>query len=472
MYILTGWLIARCLGLIYAIAFASLGVQVLGLMGHDGILPAATLIQYLNEHLGVQRFWALPTLCWFNASDAFLLFLCWGGFACSLLLAVGVVPRIMAFIAWVFYLSLVSVGRDFLGFQWDSLLLEAGFLVIFLTPSAVVIWLLRWLIFRLMLESALVKLISGDPHWRDLTALTYHYWTQPLPNIISWYAAQLPLWFQKLSVVIMFAIELVFPFFIFFGRRARLIAFWGIAGLQFIIMLTGNYCSFNLLALVIALSLLDDAALKRFIPSIWQERIKPKPGKFKRAGVVLQWVLASLIAVITLAQFFMMLMEKWPPAPVMAVMNAASPLRSINSYGLFAMMTTNRMEIVIEGSNDGQIWLPYAFKWKPGDLNEAPKWAAPHQPRLDWQMWFASLGNFRQDPWIINFQQRLLEGSKPVLHLLAHDPFDGHPPKYIRAIGYEYRFTDMAQHKATGQWWQRTYKEAYSPVLTLENFQK
>ena len=238
--------------------------------------PVIFCISSLNKK--GNRFWAAPTLCWFNSSDAFLLFLCWGGAVLSILFLMGIMPRLSAFLLWLFYLSLTVAGQDFLGFQWDNLLLEAGFLLIFLVPhpfkiqfkpsvrpSIVVIWLFRWLLFRLMFESGMVKLLSGDPNWSHLTALTYHYWTQPLPNMISWYANQWPLWFQKLSCGILFGIEIFSPFLIFGGCWCRLIAFFAITGLQLIIILTGNYCFFNLLAIGLCLTLLEDEHFSRVI---------------------------------------------------------------------------------------------------------------------------------------------------------------------------------------------------------------
>ena len=269
--IITAWIFSRWMALVYLAAFWSLGVQVLGLIGSHGILPTGEFLHFIGQEEAASRFWSAPTLCWFNDSDGFLLFLCWGGVALSLLFLMGVMPALTAFLLWLFYLSLTVVGQEFLGFQWDNLLLEAGFLLVFLSPqflrvhfkpsvrpSIIVIWLFRWVLFRLMFESGLVKLLSGDTHWSHLTALTYHYWTQPLPNAVSWYANQLPLWFQKLSCALLLGIELFIPFFIFCGRWGRLIAFFGITGLQLLILITGNYCFFNLLAIGLCLTLLED----------------------------------------------------------------------------------------------------------------------------------------------------------------------------------------------------------------------
>lgn len=303
--VISSWLFIRWMALIYLVAFWSLAAQIIGLVGSHGVLPAGDFLHFIFQDAGSRRFWVAPTLCWLNHSDAFLLFLSWGGVVLSILLLIGVMPVLMAFLLWFFYLSLTVVGQDFLAFQWDNLLLEAGFLLIFLAPypwliqkkpsvrpSVIIIWLLRWLLFRLMFESGLVKLLSGDLNWSHLTALTYHYWTQPLPNVVSWYANQLPLWFQKFSCAVMFVIELFIPFFIFCGRWPRLIAFFGISGLQLLIILTGNFCFFNLLAIALCLTLLEDEHYKKFISILPIGRIigdffqisLPTEGKVREGG--------------------------------------------------------------------------------------------------------------------------------------------------------------------------------------------
>jgi hypothetical protein len=439
------------MALIYLAAFWSLGVQVLGLIGHHGILPTIDFLQYVRQEEGTNRFWAAPTLCWFNNSDGFLLFLCWGGAVLSILFLIGLMPAISAFLLWLFYLSLTVVGQEFLGFQWDNLLLEAGFLLIFLVPrpfkihnkpsvrpSIVVIWLLRWLLFRLTFESGLVKLLSGDTNWAHFTALTYHYWTQPLPNVISWYANQLPLWFQKLSCAIMFVIELFIPFLIFCGRWGRLIAFFGITGFQILIILTGNYCFFNLLAIGLCLTLLEDEHLS-FLGMA-------SPKAISQGGILYKIVTGFVAAVVLIVSSGLMansFLHLPLPKPVEKLIVGVSPLRSINNYGLFAVMTTERNEIILEGSNDGEHWLPYEFRYKPGDINQVPRWVMPHQPRLDWQMWFAALGTWRENQWLMALMARLLQGESSVTALLAVNPFAGHPPRYIQAAYWEYHFTDF-----------------------------
>ena len=504
---LARWIFLRSLGLIYLAAFVSLWVQIIGLVGSNGILPANAAMETMRQradaqHLGLERYHLVPTLCWFKATDRFLTFQCVAGATLAVLLIVGVAPAPCLFLLWLIYLSLATVCREFLGFQWDNLLLETGFLAIFLAPlqlwprssraappSRLVLWLLRWLLFKLMFQSGCVKLLSGDPAWRKLTALTFHYETQPLPTWIGWYAHQLPAWAQRASASAMFGIELFVPFLIFAPRRPRQLACLVLVVFQALIFLTGNYCFFNLLTVALCLLLLDDAALKAFLPARLRESLSPGERAFPRAktspanGVredarppVRKWPvqatmpLAAIAVVTALLQFSSVFRVPVPwPRPFLASYGWLEPFRSFNSYGLFAVMTTARPEIIIEGSNDGVTWLAYEFKYKPGDINRRPGFVEPHQPRLDWQMWFAALGTYRRNPWLVNFCVRLLQGSPQVLGLLERNPFPDAPPRYIRAVAYDYRFTDLATRRKTGAWWRRQEKGAYLPAFSLDD---
>jgi len=473
--IFSAWFFSRWMALVYLIAFWSLAVQILGLVGSHGILPITNFLHFAAQDLGVNCYWEQPTLCWLNNSDGFLLFLSWCGVILSILLLMGVTPALTAFLLWLFYMSLTVAGQDFLGFQWDNLLLEAGFLLIFLfpqpwridhkpsvRPSTIIIWLFRWLLFRLIFESGMVKFLSGDINWSHLTALTYHYWTQPLPNMFSWYANQLPLWFQKLSCALVLGVEVFIPFLILCGRWCRLIAFFGITGLQLLIILTGNYCFFNLLTIGLCLTLLEDEHFKFF--SILQIE------KVKEGGIfytILTGVVAAIVLVVSLGLMADSFLHVPLPKPVEKLITVASPMRSINNYGLFAVMTTQRDEIVLEGSNDGEQWLPYEFRFKPGDVNQTPRWATPYQPRLDWQMWFASLGSWRDNQWLMALMVRLLQGEPSVVHLLANDPFKDHPPKYIQATFWDYHFTDLKTKGSNGPWWHREIIGLYCPTISL-----
>jgi predicted DCC family thiol-disulfide oxidoreductase YuxK/uncharacterized membrane protein YphA (DoxX/SURF4 family) len=476
-YRLASDLFLRFVGLCYLAAFVSLWVQVRGLIGSRGILPVAELLDAVRAQAGGARWDLFPTLCWLDAGDRFLNLLCGAGAAASLLALAGVAPAWSLLVCWASYLSLSVAGQVFLEFQWDTLLLETGLLAIFLAPrglrlsraatppSPLVLFLLRWLLFRLIFASGYVKLASGDPAWRNLSALRYHYETQPLPPWSAWFMHQLPAWFQTISCLVMFGIELGAPFLVFAPRRLRLFAFGALVFLQVAIASTGNYAFFNLLALALAVLLADDAVF----PQRWQRRQAegmaagrrwPRPVVALVAGVVLLVSGAQTAAMVLRPRSF--------PAPVVRVARAIQPFRSVNGYGLFAVMTTSRPEISIEGSDDGVTWRPYAFRWKPGDPARRPRFVAPHQPRLDWQMWFAALGSAEESPWLLRFVGRLLEGSPEVLSLLAGNPFPGRPPRYIRAVLYDYRFTDVGQRRATGAWWRREETGLYLPVISRE----
>ncbi|MBI1882952.1 MAG: lipase maturation factor family protein [Chlamydiae bacterium] len=480
-YFLTRWIFLRGLGLIYFIAFVSLGIQVLGLIGENGISPAKLFLKAVQEHFGGKVYNLLPTLGWINTSDVFLKFLCWGGAIASGLLILGIFPALMVFISWALYLSLTVLGQQFLSFQWDILLLETGFLAIFFAPFQIlprlsrespppktILWLIRWCLFRLMFESGCVKLLSGDSCWKDLTALRFHYETQPLPTWIGWYFHQAPLWFQKISCATMFGVELIAPFFIFLPRRLRLIGFFLLTSLQILIALTGNYCFFNLLTFLLCLSLLDDASIRPFIPKFLRKQLylQKRKSNFYRSFITLP--LAFIIFSIGSIQVIQLFDKKFSlPSWVQKPIKWIDPFQIVNPYGLFAVMTKERPEIIIEGSDDGENWQAYEFKWKPGDLSQKPLFVAPHQPRLDWQMWFAALGNVRSNRWLLNFMARLLEGSPEVLKLLAKNPFPDTPPHYMRAELYDYHFTDLETKRKEGTWWTRERKGLYCPPISL-----
>ena len=511
-HFLVRWLFLRSLAVIYLIAFISLWSQIIGLVGENGILPAKSTMENLRRqvttaNIGFERYHLFPTLCWFSASDRSLQWQCAVGVLLSVFLLVGVAPAPCLFLLWLIYLSLSTICREFLGFQWDILLLETGFLAIFFAPltlfphlvrpvssraaglpqvsqkqrlarslappSRTVLWLLRWLLFCLMFQSGCVKLLSGDPTWHNLTALTFHYETQPLPTWIGWYAHQLPVWFQKASTALMFGIELAVPFLIFAPRRPRFLGCLALIALQIFIFLTGNYCFFNLLTIALCFTLLDDAVLMRFLPKkIMCASFPPLPSTLHARLTWLRRIASLALACVflgtSLLQFSSMFRLPIPwPNPIIAAYQWLSPFRTFGSYGLFAVMTTSRPEIIVEGSNDGVTWFEYEFKYKPGDLKRRPKFVAPHQPRLDWQMWFAALSDYRRNPWFVNFCVRLLQGSPEVLALVERNPFPNAPPRYIRAVVYDYHFTDFATRRKTGAWWRRELKGDYLPTISL-----
>ena len=478
----------RALGLIYLIAFVSFWVQVDGLVGSNGILPVNQFLPTVREQLGQGAYSLLPTLCWFNADNAFLHFLCGGGVVLSLFLIFGIAPAISLFALFAFYLSLTIAGQVFLSFQWDILLLETGFLSIFLAPwqlwqkrgqeppvSRAALFLLKLLLFKLMVMSGVVKLTSGDDCWWNLTALDYHYWSQPLPTIFGWWADQHPEWFKHFSVGFCMAVEIIAPFFIWAPRRPRLIAAGLMIFLQLVIALTGNYCFFNLLTLALCLLLIDDAVWRRNVRqdnravraySSGAPSDRALPSRLLMYGAIIMIIVSLPINAWLVFTAFKPDAE-WPRRLAFAYEHL-EPFRIVNGYGLFRVMTKDRREIVIEGSADGIDWLPYEFKWKPGNVMRAPGWCAPHQPRLDWQMWFAALGTPERNPWFIRLAICLLEGKPDVIRLFAHDPFPNQPPRYVRAILYRYRFTTAKEHRQTGAWWKSQELREYLPAVSLE----
>jgi predicted DCC family thiol-disulfide oxidoreductase YuxK len=463
--LVTRWFL-RCLGAIYFIAFVSLELQIAGLIGARGILPAGVFFDAVRENYGAAAWLRVPTVFLIASGNLALKVGCVAGALASLAVIAGILRRVALALAFVLYLSLVHAGQTFLSFQWDFLLLEAGFLAIFLVPLSGRVWLFRWLLFRLMLLSGTAKLLSGDPNWRNLTALQYHYLTQCLPTPFAWYFYQLPAGFQKFSVVFMFFVELVVPFLMFAPRRVRFFAAAMTVMLQLLIFITGNYTFFNLLAMALCLMLLDDAAMRSFARRGVNAQTPRRswPNRFQRAVTL---VLVAAILLVSGSQL-LEVFTGTAPRPAEAALNWIAPFGIVNTYGLFAVMTTSRPEIIVEGSNDGQTWLEYGFRYKPGDLKRAPAWVQPHQPRLDWQMWFAALSSYRAQPWFVNFMVRLLEGSPDVLALLAKNPFPAAPPRYIRAQVYDYYFTSFEERRATGNWWRREPKGVYFPVVSLK----
>ncbi len=469
-YTLVSWVFLRVFGAIYVAAFASLSVQILGLIGHDGILPARDFFEAAHQALGSGAYRLLPSLFWVSSSDTALVAATIVGMVLGLLVVVDRWTRPALIGLFALYLSCVYAGQDFMSFQWDSLLLEAGFLAIFLTGgSRIVVWLYRWLVFRYVFTAGLVKLLSGDPSWRNLTALEYHFWSQPLPTPLAWYAAQLPSWLLVAGTAATLAVELGSVFLIFLPRRMRAVAAGCILLFQSLIVLTGNYNFFNLLTMLLCIFLFDDAALGRVMPRAFESlarRRVPLPGG---AATVIAAMLAVLVVPVGLNRIWQTVARADLPA-LGALTRAVSPWLIVNPYGLFAVMTTTRPEIVIEGSADGKEWREYVFRYKPGPLSRPALWNIPHQPRLDWQMWFAALGSMRENPWIVMLMWRLLQGSAPVLALLESNPFADAPPKYVRAQLYDYRFADRPTHFSTGQWWVRRSEGLYFPQVSTVDF--
>jgi predicted DCC family thiol-disulfide oxidoreductase YuxK len=467
---LVAFLFLRLFGLIYLAAFISFGLQAQGLIGSHGIEPLAQLVDAADARVGPARFWLMPMVFWWSASDLTIAAVCWAGAALSLLLVCNVLPRLSLALLYVLYLSLLYGGQDFMTYQWDTYLLEAGFLALLLSfATAPGICLLRWLLFRFMFMSGVVKLLSGDPNWWNLSALSYHFLTQPLPTPLAWYAAHLPAGLLKFATGGTFVVELILPFLIFCPRRLRFLAAFGILLFQCCIVLTGNYNWFNLQTMVLCLPLFDDAALQKALPQRFLRLLLPRAQSHAPTGAlrILIGAVALLLVVCSLVQMDARFGGN-PPAVAQTVDRLVEPLRIVSGYGLFAVMTTARDEIVIEGSDDGIYWREYEFRYKPGDLAGRPRWNIPHQPRLDWQMWFAALEDPRGLRWFAGFLQRVLENEPAVMALLARNPFPDKPPLYVRARFYDYSYVGP-EDKARGLWWARRSLGLYFPEVRLKS---
>jgi predicted DCC family thiol-disulfide oxidoreductase YuxK len=468
-YDLVSFLFLRLFGLIYLSAFVSFGVQALGLIGSHGILPLADLIDVIGARIGPERFYLMPMVFWWNASDVAIQAVCWVGAGLSLLLVFNLRPRLSLLLLYLLYLSLLYGGQDFMTYQWDTFLLEGGFLALLLSFATVPgVWLLRWLLFRFLFMSGMVKLLSADPNWWNLSALSYHFLTQPLPTPVAWYAAHLPLSVLKVLTGGTFFVELMLPFLIFCPRRLRFFAAFGILVLQSCIAITGNYNWFNLQTMLLCLLLFDDAALQKMLPRRLAQLLPHHAQQHapRRPVTVIVGALALLIVFCSLVQMDVRFGGS-PPALAQAVDRVVEPLHIVSGYGLFAVMTTERDEIVIEGSYDDVEWREYQFRYKPGDVRRRPRWNIPHQPRLDWQMWFAALEDPRRLRWFAGFLEKILKNEPAVTALIEKNPFPDKPPVYLRALFYDYSYTGI-EEKAKGQWWDRRLLGVYFPVVQLK----
>ncbi|MDX1518705.1 MAG: lipase maturation factor family protein [Gammaproteobacteria bacterium] len=467
-YELVSRLFLICLGLIYFSAFLSFSVQARALIGRDGILPLHFYINRLAEHFGDGAWLNVPMLFWLNSSDPAIQLTCVAGCLVSLLLIFNIFRTVSLVVLYFLYLSLYYAGQTFMSFQWDVLLIEAGFLAIFLGKgSRIVVWLYRWLIFRFMLLSGLVKLAGRDPTWDNLTALFYHFETQPLPTPLAWPAHYLPDTVLIALAAATFIIELLVPFLIFTPRRIRFLAAWLFIIFQTGILLTGNYNFFNLLTISLCLFLFDDAALRSCIPA----RFKPAQSGSNwittvNPGLCIRSLFAVLIVFASTEQLLGFLMSA-KPGEYSIVSRALAPLNAVNNYGPFAIMTTERNEIIIEGSNDRVDWKEYGFRYKPDALDKPLRWIIPHQPRVDWQMWFAALSRADREIWFRRMLYQCLEGKKQVLALFKHNPFPDRPPVWIRARFYRYEFTTADERRRSGNIWKRQFVREYQEAIRL-----
>ena len=382
------------------------------------MLPLESFLQAAREYYGIAAYGTVPTLFWLNSSDTALVVGTVAGMALALLVVSGIAVRAALVGLFALYLSYVYAGQAFMTFQWDELLLEVGFLAIFLTGgSRIVVWLYRWLLFRYLFMAGAAKLLSGDATWRNLTALEYHFETQPLPTPLAWYAAHLPQWILVGGTAATLVVEVGVVFLIFAPRRLRAAAAWCVLGFQSLIALTGNYNFFNLLTMLLCVFLFDDAALRSVIPARLAARVGEQATRAGRTATTIAVLVALTVVPVGVNRMWQLFTAaRLPVAGTLT--DAIAPLLIVNSYGLFAVMTTTRPEIVVEGSDDGKQWREYEFRYKPGSISRRPPWNIPHQPRLDWQMWFAALSDPSDSPWFGNFL-RAAAGEQPAGSFVA-----------------------------------------------------
>jgi lipase maturation factor 1 len=501
------WIFLRALGLIYFSAFFPLLFQIEGLNGPQGLLPAQGYLVAVRGQFGILRYWFAPTLYWLSSGSHAMLAVIWIGLIASIAVFLNLWPRLSLFICLICFMSFVAAAQDFSSYQSDSMLLEAGFIALFFAPrglrpgwgvdrstARLSLILLQWEWFRIYFESGLVKLLSGDPEWRHFTAMDEYYQNGPLPTWIGWYVQHLPHWFQAASVAATLAMELAVVWMLLLPRRWRFACFCIVTPWEIGVILTANYTFLNYLVLILGFLLLDDRSVRWLVPVRFQgllpklpspadaeaasspsanagdekESRPSRPGGFRRvarvAGVCASGFLLSWIGYATTAELLRLI---WSDAPLpTAPIAALEPLRIANQYGLFAVMTRGRYEIEFQGSNDGQNWTPYPFRFKPQALNQPPGLYAPYQPRFEWNLWFASLGDWQQYNFVPLAEERLLENDPAVISLFRSNPFVQAPPRFVRAMLWQYWFTSMDEKRRTGNWWRRELVGLYAPVLT------
>jgi hypothetical protein len=495
-HLLARWIFLRALGLIHFSAFFSLIFQIRGLLGPNGLLPAGSYLQEVAQAFGPTRLWYAPTLLWLGSSSHALLTLCWVGMVAALLLTLNVWPRGMLFACFAAFLSFVSAAQDFSGYQSDGMLLSAGFISLFFAPpglrprwgassppSRASLFLLLLVWFTIYFESGIAKYFGGDPSWRNLTAMDQYYQNGPLPTWIGWYVQQLPHWFHAACSFLILLTELLVVWMGLLPRRFRVVCFFIVTPMQISIILTANYTFLNYLVLFLGVLLLDDLFLLRFAPQGWalpvrknleQQPDSESPDVSSGVAVTIRrivfacklWLSALLLGWVSYAMLFLLIGELSPgillPAKPVVLLD---PFRIANRYGLFGRMTWARYEIEFQGSNDGINWVSYPFRYKPQDPSLAPRIYAPYQPRFDWNLWFASLGSWRENSFVLRTEELLLSNDADVLALFAGNPFPQTPPRQVRAVLWQYWMTDITTKRKTGLWWRREYRRLYAPSI-------
>ena len=442
----------------------SIFFQIRGLLGKNGILPVHDYLNSFRLNPAYKRFYYIPALFWFNASDRSLMGLILIGTFISIILMLGFYPSLCLGLLFVIYLSIVSVGQDFLSFGWESFLLEITFYTFWvsLTPIPnLMMWIsLNFLLFRFHIQAGAVKLQSYDPSWRDFTALAFHYQSQPLPNTWAWYVYKWPMSIHKASTLFTFLVELVIPFGLFLTDDIRAAVGVIFIALQVIIWFTGNFSYLNHLTAVFSIIAFNNHYLSFIM----------EPPQTHPTHWIVESILSGIGALFIILQAVRLWQHFQPRRRLLAKLLVwFAPFHIVNQYGLFAVMTKERYEIVVEGSEDGETWKEYLCRYKPSEVTRRPRRISPYQPRLDWQMWFLPFDDFETEAWFQQFLYHLLKGTPEVLGLIRYNPFPDKPPQFIRALMYDYRFSTKQQKKEKGWWWQRELMGLFSPDYDTEN---
>lgn len=465
----TRWVFLRALGFIYVVAFAILVNQGQALIGSQGLLPAA---RYLTRIKPLVGFLEHPTLFWWNASDGLLRSAAALGLCLALLVLVGVDHALLLGLLWLLYISFVHVGQIFYGYGWETLLLETGFLGIFLgtlrswsslrdprpVPRIMYVWLC-WLLFRLMFGAGLIKL-RGDGCWRDLTCLYYHYETQPVPHPLSRVLHFSPAWFHKLGVLFNHFVELLVPFGLFVPRLRNAAALLVVA-FQVSLIFSGNLSFLNWLTIAVAIGCMDDRLWKRVVPARFSAQQLAEHSSRGRLALVVLY--SCVVVVLSIEPTLNLLSDQ------QRMNSSFEPLHLVNTYGAFGSIGRERDEVILEGTSDPDPrsgrYLAYELKCKPGAVDRAPCLITPYHYRLDWQMWFAALSTFERQPWLAHLIYKLLHNDRLALSLIKNRPFPGEPPRFIRAERYRYRFTRLGAHA----YWERERIGSYAPPLSRDD---
>jgi lipase maturation factor len=480
-YHLTRFVILRLLGFVYAIAFLVAAQQLVPLIGEHGLTPATLYLDRIQAHFGshASAMWHFPSVFWLGVSDRAMLIFAWAGFALSLVVLGGYANAIILAVLWAMYMSIVHVGDTWYGYGWETQLLETGFLSIFLCPlfdprpfpkrppPLLVLWLFRWLGFRIMIGAGLIKL-RGDPCWRNLTCLYYHYETQPIPSPISRYLHFAPHWFHKVETAWNHFTELVVPWFSFGPRTARHTAGVLLVGFQVLLIISGNLSFLNYVTIIPFLACFDDSFWGKILPGSLVRRAekasdKSEPSRLQTGIAV---ALTILVAYLSIAPVTNLISAR------QAMNDSFDPFNLVNTYGAFGAVGKERYEIIFEGTDDALVtgdtkWKEYEFKAKPGDPNRRPPFIAPYQPRIDWQIWFAAMGSPAEYPWTLHFVWKLLHNDSATLSLLANNPFPNEPPHFVRARLYRYQFAPLDDRA----WWKRELIGEWLPAFSTEDTQ-